>query len=486
MKARLLLLLLYLLLLCSCAESAGEPVTTDPQTEAQSAQTQVSDSLSDTKTDLSSEESVCSHVFGEWTTKPAAEEGVEGEEERVCTLCGETEVRKAQNLPVHVHSYTETVYLPDCTEDGFTQKVCPCGDTVTDHIVKAPGHRFGEWITISAPTTQQEGVKSHTCEVCGTTEKESVEKLKLPPVFHVHVYTETVYEPTCTENGYILSSCSCGDYYTRESGQKSGHSFGEWRRVLAPDVYCGLDRRDCIACGEVGMRTVPVYTEVPWPTPPTGDDDVTTDEEEGNASLSDGSASETSGENGSEESDEGTPPDRPVSPTITYYSQRDSRWGNVEMGCGIMKNNGCGPSAIAIAMSYYGINVTPLDVAEWLYENTIEFNHAFHGISGTGLRLGLEHYGREVVPIENYAQLYQHLKLGAVVVGCHGQGYFVSKKENSHCITMVGLDENGKTYCYDPYTSSKNGFYDVACLWAERSELEVDLRQEGITHYAVY
>ena len=475
MRSRLLFsLLLCLIVLNACG---AKPTAQPTQSGTTSTQTEVN-TESDAVSDSDSAGSGCSHVFGGWETVQEASEASDGLKKRICALCGKEETEPFAYIPNHEHVYTETVYLPDCTEDGFTQKVCTCGDTVTENVVKASGHHFGDWTTVSAPTTQVEGQESRICEICGSTEKRSVEKLPPVPLFHVHIYTETVYEPTCTEDGYVLMTCACGDYYTQSSGQPAGHDYGAPYRVLDPDVYCGLDRQDCGVCGEIRLTTVPVSDEVPWPTPPTGEDEAPSTDDEGENTSSE--------QEEPEENDGETPSDSPEKRPAVYYSQRDSRWGNVEMGCGVMKNNGCGPTAIAIALSCYGYYVTPLDVAQWLYEYTIEFNHAFHGISGTGVRLGLEHYGREVVPIASEEELALHLQQGAVVVGCHGQGFFVSKEENSHCIVMVGLDESGNTYCYDPYTPTKNGSYDVASLWAERSRLEVDLRQDGVTHFAVY
>lgn len=468
MKFRLLALLLCLLLLSACGETPSEPAG---QSGSSAAQTE-RNTETDTASDIDSAVSECPHAFGGWETVREASETSQGLRKRICALCGAEETEDFDYIPNHEHIYTETVYLPDCTEDGFTQKLCACGNAVIEDPTPATGHIFGEWRTVSAPTTQVQGRKIRTCSACGATESAPVEKLPPPSSLHRHAYTETVFDPTCTKNGYSLLTCECGEYYVEEKEETAGHTFGAPYRVLEPDRYCGLDRQDCTACGEIRLTTVPVSDELPWPTPPTGGDA----EEEDGTSSAEG--------NGSEDGE--TPSDRPEKRPAVYYSQRDSRWGNLTLGCGDMKNNGCGPTAIAIALSCYGSYVTPPEVAQWLYDNTIEFNHAFHGISGTGVRLGLEHYGQEVVPIESETELYHHLQQGAVVVGCHGMGFFVTKEENSHCIVMNGLNEEGQTYCYDPYTPTKNGFYGVTDLWAERSRLEVDLRQEGITHFAVY
>jgi len=239
----------------------------------------------------------------------------------------------------------------------------------------------------------------------------------------------------------------------------------------------------------VEMRTIPPLRPLP-PDPPGTESPESTDPEASDVSHS-GSGQTSSGSAPEDDTDDGgTPPDLPLPPNtpkpLTYYSQRDIRWGEKELGCGNMKNNGCGPSAIAMAMSAFGIEVTPYETAEWLYENTVEFNRSFHGISGTGLKLGLEHFGRTVEPVRTYEEFLGHLNSGAVIVGCQGQGHFVSGKNSSHCITMTGIDDSGMVTCYDPFTPKNNGLYHAEDLWEERSKVPVDLRKEGVTHYAVY
>ena len=44
---------------------------------------------------------------------------------------------------------------------------------------------------------------------------------------HVHEYAEEVVEPTCTENGYSIFTCSCGDAYTGNSVAAKGHTYEE-------------------------------------------------------------------------------------------------------------------------------------------------------------------------------------------------------------------------------------------------------------------
>lgn len=475
-----LLLCCLCLLLAACTEEAS----TNTQTNILPGKQTESDlHVTDTEGILSSEPSdlPCSHVFGSWETVIAAEEGVAGLEKQVCTLCGEEETRETDPLPVHVHVYTETVYLPNCLEEGYTLKTCTCGEQQKTDVTKASGHIFADWTVEKAPSVEAEGLKSRTCNECGIKETDPVEKLPPPPVVHVHEYTETVYPPTCLTDGYIARSCTCGDYYTLTGDPSPGHRYGEQYVALEPGTYGGLARRDCLECGEVEMTTIPALPVAP-DVNDTPDGESTDTEDGGFGSLSSDSGN---GDGDSDTEDTGTPEDHPTG-NITYYNQRDVRWGDLQLGCGNMKNNGCGPTSIAMVLSYFGTDVTPPEVATWLYENTIEFNRAFHGISATGLRLGLEHWNRTAVPIHTYEDMIAHLEQGAIIIGAQGKGAFVTHAESSHCIVIFGLTEEGKVSCYDSYTERLSGSYSAQRIWKERSTLPVDLRKEGVSHFAVY
>ena len=43
-----------------------------------------------------------------------------------------------------------------------------------------------------------------------------------PP--HVHTYIDSVVAPTCTERGYTLHTCECGESYTGGYTAASGHT----------------------------------------------------------------------------------------------------------------------------------------------------------------------------------------------------------------------------------------------------------------------
>ena len=44
-------------------------------------------------------------------------------------------------------------------------------------------------------------------------------------VYHTHSYTESIVEPTCTEEGYTLPQCACGASYKTDFVSALGHNF---------------------------------------------------------------------------------------------------------------------------------------------------------------------------------------------------------------------------------------------------------------------
>ncbi len=70
---------------------------------------------------------------------------------------------------------------------------------------------------------------------------------------HTHKYAATIINPTCTEDGYTLHECSCGDSYTDNEVPATGHEMGYWTiRNVKECSYSepGIKERPCNRCGE--------------------------------------------------------------------------------------------------------------------------------------------------------------------------------------------------------------------------------------------
>lgn len=95
----------------------------------------------------------------------------------------------------------------------------------------------------------------------------SSEEEEIPPP-HTHNYTvfQTV-APTCTNGGYTVYKCSCGDSYRGNELSAKGHSWGIWETTkAATTVSEGEETRKCKNCTEKETRKT---EKLPTPPPQT-------------------------------------------------------------------------------------------------------------------------------------------------------------------------------------------------------------------------
>lgn len=72
---------------------------------------------------------------------------------------------------------------------------------------------------------------------------------------HTHEYAQTTVKPTCTEDGYTLYTCECGDSYKEDYVNLTGHTWGSWKTVTeATETKEGLEKRTCSVCSQSESR----------------------------------------------------------------------------------------------------------------------------------------------------------------------------------------------------------------------------------------
>ena len=183
---------------------------------------------------------VIAHSYNKVVTAPTCTE--KGYTTYTCKVCGDSYVGDRVNETGH--SYNTVVTEPTCTTGGYTTYICTvCGDNHADNYTDPLGHIFGAWIITREPTEEAEGEKEHTCASCGIKETASV-----PVLGHTHKYVSSVVEPTCTDKGYTIYKCACGDSYTEDYVNAAGHSYS--KTVTAPTCTSkGYTTYTCTVCG---------------------------------------------------------------------------------------------------------------------------------------------------------------------------------------------------------------------------------------------
>lgn len=98
-------------------------------------------------------------------TKPGTFDEYHDYVDGFCRYCG---AEDPDHVP-HEHDYHETHRVdPTCTEDGYIEYTCDCGDSYTDPL-PATGHSWGEW------TPAGDGEEVRYCGVCGAEDYRTTE-----------------------------------------------------------------------------------------------------------------------------------------------------------------------------------------------------------------------------------------------------------------------------------------------------------------------
>ncbi len=151
----------------------------------------------------------------------------------------------------HEHQYTERVVVPTCEEGGYTVYTCECGETYQDDFVEPLGHTEVVDSAVDATCTSDGLTEGKHCSVCN---KVLVAQNTVGAAGHS--YQETVVDPTCTEKGYTLHKCACGDEYKDSYVDALGH---DEQRHDAQTPTCEEDGyKEYVTCSRCDYTTYQV------------------------------------------------------------------------------------------------------------------------------------------------------------------------------------------------------------------------------------
>lgn len=153
-----------------------------------------------------------------------------------------------------------------------------------------------------------------------------------------------------------------------------------------------------------------------------------------------------------------------------YYAQNNIAWGNVRFGNYTMAQTGCVMASLAMVITGYGNNVTPLQVATYGY-NHGTFNHGEPGANQKTLVTVAMHYGLTTKGLTNQSQIQNTLENGHPVV-IAVQRPFIPWYGVTHEI-VVSKYSAGKVYVQDPLGTT-TGWHTLSSLWNYRSTVSAD------------
>ena len=190
------------------------------------------------------------HKFGNWTTIKPAICTESGTQIRKCENCGATE---SKSLSAKGHTEVVDKAIPaTCTTDGKTEgsHCSVCGAVIkAQEIIKATGHKFGNWTTIKPATCTESGTQIRKCENCGATESKS-----LSAKGHTEVVDKAI-PATCTTDGKTEGShCSvCNTVIKAQTTiTATGHKSSGWIVDKAASIGVkGSKHKECTVCKKV-------------------------------------------------------------------------------------------------------------------------------------------------------------------------------------------------------------------------------------------
>jgi len=127
------------------------------------------------------EETIAStgHTKTEIRNKKAAtckEEGYTGD--TYCVTCGK-KLASGETIAKTDHDWTITETEATCEHDGMKTYTCDICGTTKSEPIKASGHKFGAWTTTKEADVFSKEEQKRTCSICGKTETRTIgDKLK--------------------------------------------------------------------------------------------------------------------------------------------------------------------------------------------------------------------------------------------------------------------------------------------------------------------
>ncbi len=153
----------------------------------------------------------------------------------------------------YINTTSKTLYV----SDTYTLKLT--GTTIK--TVKSSNPEIATINTKGKVTAKKAG--NTTITLTGKDKKSYKCNITVKEKAHVHSYIQKVIEPTCTEKGYTLYTCSCGYSYKDNYQNATGHIWDDWKVTKeATETEKGIESRTCSVCNENETRDIPVKEHI--------------------------------------------------------------------------------------------------------------------------------------------------------------------------------------------------------------------------------
>jgi len=142
-----------------------------------------------------------------------------------------------------------------------------------------------------------------------------------------------------------------------------------------------------------------------------------------------------------------------VTGKVPLYKQWDPRWGGNSYGCGsTIAEAGCGPTSLAMVMSYYtGRIILPSETAAVSISKGWRLcGNGTAWAAMTGMP-ALPQYGLKSKAV-SWAEAKKYLAQGLPIIQSQSNGYFT---HGGHFIVITGMSADGKTF----YINDPDGFH---------------------------
>lgn len=164
---------------------------------------------------------------------------------------------------------------------------------------------------------------------------------------------------------------------------------------------------------------------------------------------------------------------------VSYYCQNDGRWAWSKVGNYYFGGSGCVPTTVTmIVNTINGTNYTPNQVGQILH-NAGYFNTGSIGTGGESWQFVANKFGLSYKNNLNVESAKQELLKGNMIAAAVGGGKFCPWYGVTHEILLFGLDAQGYTTVYDPYTSSRNGRVHISEVFNHPSWDSSDRKNGG-------